>query len=112
MHVQKKICKADAADPNPGYYSCQFGNITLNSGSNDFDFSQVKMLVGDLPSPGQNGIVDREDTGVVLNALLLPVDQRQSAETLEKADLNLDAIVSTQDWSLMLEALKIKYDEK
>lgn len=29
-----------------------------------------------------------------------------------KTDLNLDGIVSTQDWSLVLEALKIKYDEK
>ena len=109
MHLQKKICKADAADPQPGYYSCQFGNITLQSGSNDFDYSNVKLLVGDLD---HNGVVDSADTSVVFNDLLLPTDQRQSADVLERSDLNLDGIVSTQDWSLVLEALKIKYDEK
>lgn len=109
MHVQKKICSADAADPNPGYYSCQFSNITLTSGVNIFDFSKVKMLVGDLD---QNRVVNREDTGPLLSALLLDLDQRKSSTILEKFDLNLDGIVEPKDWGLMLEALKIKYDEK
>jgi len=108
-HLQKKICEANAADPQPGYYSCQAGSITLQSGSNDLNYSNVKLLVGDLD---QNGVVDSLDTSVVFNALLLPVDQRQSSGVLESADLNLDGIVSTQDWGLVLEALKIKYDEK
>ncbi|MEK6951481.1 MAG: hypothetical protein AABX29_00540, partial [Nanoarchaeota archaeon] len=74
-----------------------------------FDFSKVKMLVGDLD---QNGLVNREDTGPLLSALLLDLDQRKSSTILEKLDLNLDGIVEPKDWSLMLEALKIKYDEK
>ena len=119
MHLQKKICDANAADPNPdsaGYYSCQFGNITLRSGVNvlpggvnPFDFSKVTMLAGDLD---QNGFVNREDTEPLQSALLLEKDQRKSSAILEKLDLNLDGIVEPKDWDLMLAALKIKYDEK
>ena len=35
-----------------------------------------------------------------------------SVRSIDAADLNLDGIVSTQDWGLILEALKIKYDEE
>lgn len=109
LHVQKKICQPNAADPSPGYYSCVFGNITLKEGINNFDFSNVKFLVGDID---QNGVVDSLDTTPLRNALLLSNDQRQADATLDNLDLNFDGIVNPQDWGLMLEALKIKYDEK
>lgn len=112
MHVQKKICAEDAADTDLDYYSCQFGSIVLKSGVNDFDFSKVKMFVGDVPAPTQNGVTNAEDIKAVTDALSLPISQRKNEELLNNLDFNLDGIVSTQDLSLIISALKTKTDEK
>lgn len=102
-HIQKKICGSKPKENSPGTYRCSDGNITLVNGNNDFDFSGITFLVGDLD---QSGVVDSVDFALVKNNL-----GKTDVDTLKKADLNRDGRVDTQDFSLILAALLIKTDE-
>jgi hypothetical protein len=62
------------------------------------------MMVGDLPD--QNGVVDSYDTSYIKLNL-----GSTDARALQIADLNLDGIVDTQDYSLVIASLSIKYDD-
>ncbi|MEN9328112.1 MAG: hypothetical protein RI947_920 [Candidatus Parcubacteria bacterium] len=108
-HLQKKICEGTPVESTPGTYRCAVGNITLNQGANNFDFSTVYLLAGDLPeqSGAQNGIVDAYDTSYVRLAL-----GSKEAKTISVADLNYDNIVDSQDYSLVIASLNVKYDEE
>lgn len=108
-HLQKKLCDAVPTEASPGTYRCSVGNITLNQGSNDFDFSDIYLLAGDLPEQNgaQNGIVDAFDTSYVRLAL-----GSRDAKTISVADLNYDNIVDSQDYSLVIASLNVKYDEE
>ena len=103
-HLQKKLCEAQPVETAAGTYRCADGKITIASGQNTFDFSKVYLLVGDLPT--QNGVVDSYDTSYIKLNL-----GAKDAKALQTADLNLDGIVDTQDYSLVIAALTIKYDE-
>jgi hypothetical protein len=105
QHVQKKVCDAKPTETVGGVYQCDKGTITLNSGSNDFDFTGIYMLVGDLPE--QDGIVNSYDTSLVLNSI-----GKTDLETLKIADLNRDGIVNFQDFSLVIAALSVRSDEQ
>ncbi len=107
-HLQKKFCDAAPTETSSGTYRCADGKITLNNGQNTFDLSKVYMLVGDLPEQGgaQNGVVDSYDTSYIKLNL-----GSSGTKELSIADLNLDGIVDTQDYSLVIAALNIKYDE-
>jgi len=103
-HLQKKICESDPKEPIPGGYICKTGNITLTEGDNDFDFSDVVNLAGDIPI--QNGIVDSMDIIFIRQNF-----GSQDSEKLSKGDLNMDGIIDTQDYSLVIAALAFKYDD-
>lgn len=103
QHLQKKICDAAPTETTPGTYRCSDGKITLAVGSNDFNFSGITLLVGDLD---QSGVVDSVDLGLVKNNL-----GKTDADTLAKSDLNRDGRVDTQDFSLILAALSVRTDE-
>ncbi len=111
-HIQKKICDAAPSEAESGTYHCGDGNITISSGTNTFDFSGVKLLVGDLAP--QDGIVDSYDISLIRNSLCTTdnPDVCKDSSTLSPADLNLDGIIDTQDHSLLISSLSIKYDEK
>lgn len=102
-HIQKKICDAVPTENPPGTYRCSVGNITLVAGDNNLDFSGILLLVGDLD---QNSIVDSVDFSLVKNCL-----GKSDTVCVSSSDLNLDGIVNTQDFSMILVALGIRTDE-
>ncbi len=104
-HVQKKICVATPTETSPGTYHCADGQISLTSGTNQLDFSGIRLLVGDLPD--QDGIVDSYDVSLIRNNL-----GSTDPGILDKADVNLDGFVDTQDYSLLIQSLNVKYDEE
>lgn len=103
-HLQKKLCEASPVETAAGTYRCADGKITIQDGQNTFDFSKVYSMVGDLPN--QDGVVDSYDTSYIKLNLGSSV-----ASVLQIADLNLDGIVDTQDYSLVIASLSIKYDD-
>lgn len=111
-HIQKKICDAAPSETSPGTYHCGDGDITINTGANIFDFSGAKLLVGDLPQ--QDGIIDSYDIALIRNSFCTTDNPNvcTSSNILSKADLNLDGIIDTQDYSSLISSLSIGYDEK
>ncbi|OGK62728.1 hypothetical protein A2446_04540 [Candidatus Roizmanbacteria bacterium RIFOXYC2_FULL_38_9] len=107
-HLQKKICDAAASEAAGGTYHCGDGKITIKAGDNSVDFSKILLLVGDLPENGaQNGIIDAYDTGYIRTHL-----QSTNSSELQIGDLNYDGVIDSQDFSLVLASLSIKYDEE
>src|SRR3989338_1431860 len=105
MHIQKRICEnVPNADAGANNYQCSTGNISLVEGENNFDFKDVILMTGDLPM--QDGIVDSADIAKVRQNL-----GKSDQELLNVADLNLDRVVDTQDYSLAIDGLLIKTDE-
>src|SRR3989344_7627561 len=105
-HIKKKICSNSPKEPVAGGYRCSaFELLNLKNGENNLDFSNVILLAGDLPI--QNGVVDAVDLAFIRQTL-----SNQDAEKLQRGDLNLDGIIDTQDFSLVLSALGFKYDEE
>ncbi|GAB4219822.1 MAG: hypothetical protein Fur009_7680 [Candidatus Microgenomates bacterium] len=103
QHIQKKICDTNPTENKPGVYRCSEGKIKLSAGQNNLDFTGITILVGDLD---QNGITDSIDFGLVRNNL-----GKTNTDILNKADLNRDGRVDTQDFSLILYALSVRPDE-
>lgn len=103
-HLQKKLCEASPVETAAGTYRCADGKITIKDGQNTLDFSKVYAMVGDLPD--QNGVVDSYDTSYIKLNL-----GSSDPKVLQVADLNLDGIVDTQDYSLVIASLSIKYDD-
>ena len=107
--LQKKICDAAPTESKGGLYHCGDGAIVLQAGTNTLDFSKIIQMGGDLPEAGgkQNGIVDAYDTTYIRTNL-------GSADTAKLAigDLNWDGIIDTQDYSIILQSLSIKFDEE
>lgn len=104
-HIQKKVCEAAPTEQYPGSYRCSNGAIAVKDGANSFDLSGVTLLVGDLPE--QNGVVNSYDTSLVINNF-----GSHESDVLKKADVNMDGVVDTQDYSLIIAALSIRYDEQ
>jgi hypothetical protein len=108
-HLQKKICDQRPTESflGPGTYNCQDGRITLQAGVNDFDLTGILLLAGDLPVNGeQDGVINTQDTAYIRNNF-----GKTDPATLAVADINLDGIVDTQDWSGILQTLSIKGDD-
>ena len=104
-HIQKRVCHNAPAESWPGTYGCFDGEVALKPGNNDLDFSNIIQLVGDLPD--QDGVVNAYDISFIRNNL-----QSRDAHNLSIGDLNLDGVIDTQDHSLVISALSIKYDEE
>jgi hypothetical protein len=103
-HLQKKICHAQPEEGSAGEYLCRNSYIELKSGDNNLDFSKITLLAGDLPE--QDNILNSYDLSLVRNNL-----GKNDNESLNKADINLDGVVDTQDFSLLLSSMAIKPDE-
>ena len=105
-HIQKKICSANPAETYVGSYSCgDIGTVKLQKGDNAIDLSHIALLSGDLPE--QDGLANSYDLSTVRNLL-----GSTDAESLRQADVNLDGIVDTQDYSLILNSLAFRFDER
>ena len=103
------MCDGTPTEAKAGTYHCGEGKIVLAVGANTLDFSKIIQLAGDLPEAGgkQNGIVDAYDTTFVRQNL-----GSTDAGKLKIGDLNLDGIIDTQDYSMVLQSLSIKFDEE
>ncbi len=104
MHLQKRICDQTPSETAPGTYHCDNGAIILKAGDDNLDFSGVYQLVGDLPQ--QDGVVNAYDISLVTNNF-----GKTDKDTLKLADLNLDGVIDTQDYSLIIAALSVRSDE-
>ncbi len=107
-HLQKRICDAIPTETTGGLYHCTRDSLPLVIGANTLDFTGILLLAGDLPvtNDQQNGVIDSEDTAYIR----LHFGNTDST-ILQKADLNLDGSIDTQDFSLVIAALSIKYDD-
>lgn len=103
-HLQKRICENTPSESFPATYHCETGNIALNPGLNDLDLTGIYLLVGDLPV--QDGVVDSYDISLVRNNIV-----SSDPAVLSLADLNLDGVVDSQDYSLVIAALSLRTDE-
>ena len=106
-HLQKRICEKTPQETFPGSYHCEDGAINLRAGNNNLDFSGIYQLVGDLPQ--QDGVVNSYDISLARNNI--GVAGSYDPAVLALADLNLDGIVDSQDYSLVIAALSIRADE-
>ena len=106
-HLQKRICERFPQETFPGIYNCEDGAISLKPGTYNLDFTGIFQLVGDL-SP-QDGVVNSYDISLVRNNIA--VAGSYDPAILDIADLNLDGIVDSQDYSLVIAALSIRSDE-
>jgi len=105
-HIKKKVCSNSPKEPVPGGYRCgAFELLNIKEGVNDLDFSSIVLLAGDLPI--QNGVIDAVDIAFIRQTL-----RNQDTDKLQRGDLNLDGIIDTQDYSMVLSALGFKYDEE
>ncbi len=105
QHLQKRICDAAPAETASGTYRCgDTGKIVLQSGVNNLDFSGIIQLSGDLPA--QDGVVDAYDIAYIRLNL-----GSTDPKALSVADINRDGILDTQDYSLLVASLNVKYDE-
>lgn len=108
-HLQKRVCAFAPSEASGGTYNCSESNMPITAGTNNLDFSGILMLVGDLPSSTgeQNGVVDSYDISYVLNHLGSTVESE-----LAIGDLNFDGVIDTQDRSLIIQSLNVKYDDQ
>lgn len=108
-HVQKKICDASPTEAKGGTYHCSTGAIVLQAGANTLDFTKIIQMGGDLPETGgkQNGIIDAYDTTFIRTNL-----GSTDATKVAVGDLNYDGGIDTQDYSMILQSLSIKFDEE
>ncbi len=106
-HIQKRVCVVNPAESSAGIYRCRISDagMTLQAGENELNFSNIVLVVGDLPE--QDGIVNSYDLAKVRNNL-----GSTSADALAVADLNLDGAVNARDFSLILAALSFRTDDE
>jgi len=106
-HLQKKVC--DTQPTGDYYYHCRPGEtITLTAGKNLLDFSKIYMMVGDIPENGaQDGVINSYDIAFIRNNL-----GKTDSQVLVIGDFNLDGIIDTQDYSLLIAAMAVRYDEE
>jgi len=104
-HIQKKICINKPTEDYAGTYHCDVGKISLIKGNNSLDFSGITLLAGDLPT--QDGVVNSYDTSLVRNNL-----GKSDSANLTLGDLNLDGIIDSQDYSMIINSLSIRLDEE
>ncbi len=108
-HIAKKICDTTPTESKGGEYHCGDGKISISASENSFDFSKIVQLGGDLPEAGgkQNGIIDAYDTTFVRTNL-----GSSDAAKSSTGDINADGVIDTQDYSMIVQALSIKFDEE
>ena len=110
-HLRAVFICENPVSTKTGSYTCNNSSnnslsqgIMLREGINEFDFSKTILLTGDLST--QDGIINSSDFAIIRDNL-----GKTDTSALEKADLNLDGVIDTQDWSLVLNALSITNED-
>jgi len=107
-HLQQKVCDTFPSEASEGSYHCGEGKIVLTSGPNQLDFSRIYQMSGDLPIQGQqDGLINSLDLVTIVNLI-----GKRDADSIVIADVNLDGIVDSQDFSLVIATLSQKFDDE
>jgi len=106
-HIAKRFCTPQASG-NDYFCAGNAGALFLGPGIHSFDYSTVSLAPGDLPLDGQqDGVVDSSDLTFIRQNL-----GKKEADVLRIGDLNLDGIIDTQDFSLVINNLINNEDER
>jgi len=102
-HLARKFCVNDQKQRCFGE-----GELSLQEGVNDFDFTGMPLLAGDIPDEDgkQDGVVDVKDFSLLRRALT-----SDDEELRERCDLDYNGTVSGRDVVLFLQTLAERYDE-
>ena len=106
--VQKKICDIAPSESFPGTYRCGEGIIELHTGLNELNFSGILQMAGDLTIAGQqDGLINALDLVTIVGSI-----GSANPDAVKVADVNLDGIVDSQDFSLVIATLSQKFDDE
>jgi len=96
VHLAKRFCKDDQKE------HCWLGEeeISLASGENNFDWTDINLEPGDID---KNGVVNSADFTLLKEALKLEGDVEE--------DINFNGIVNGQDITFFLNTLSTKYED-
>ncbi len=105
FHLRRKVCDQHPEDTLEKSYECNTAGVKLSQ-ENTFDLTGILLYAGDIEP--FNGVIDAYDVSTIRNNL-----GKTDAASLLKSDMNLDSIVDTQDFSLVLNNLGFqrRYDE-
>jgi hypothetical protein len=104
-HLRHKFCTDKQSDNGQiTKPSCSTGTIQIKGGLNVFNFSQTTLVAGDtIP---QDGVIDSFDVSQVRRCM-----GKSDLECLNNADMNRDGIVDSQDMSLVVQGLTVRYED-
>ncbi|MFO0704105.1 MAG: hypothetical protein U0525_05285 [Patescibacteria group bacterium] len=105
-HLTKRFCSTNVSGGYSYFCGANAGNITLQKGTTSYDFSGALLIAGDLPNGSQDGVVDSSDLAFVRDNLGI-----KDPIYLKVGDTNLDGIIDTQDYTMIVENLINNEDE-
>jgi len=104
-HLQVIVCDSKPVlNAGNSVFSCDKPSLSFVKGENIIDMEGITIRAGDI-SP-QNGVSDSYDATFIRNNL-----GSTNTEELKKGDLNLDGIIDSQDFVLVMQALDQRLDQ-
>ncbi len=93
-YLLRRICDTNPLENNPSGYICSDPNLTIRKGQNNFDFSKVAILPGDL---GQaDGLLNGYDLSILRNSI-----GKTDQSSLALSDLNYDGVIDIKDFEII-----------
>ena len=102
-HLKTQFCENTINSITPNFYTCNLFGIQP-SREMVLDYTQVIILSGDVFP--QNGVADSYDIAYVRNNIGITDE-----DIVNKADINLDGVIDTQDYLLVLGGLIQRSDQ-
>lgn len=93
-YLLKRICDPNPKESKPDEYKCADPSLTIRRGENNFNFSGVSLLPGDLGLI--DGLLNGYDLSIVKNNM-----GKTTPESIGAADLNYDGIVNEKDFEII-----------
>ena len=93
-YLLRRICDTTPSEQEPSEYICTDPSLTIRQGQNNFDFSGISLLPGDLGLI--DGLLNGYDLSIVRNNI-----SQNSKESISSADLNYDGIVDLKDFEII-----------
>ncbi|MCR4326149.1 MAG: dockerin type I domain-containing protein [Candidatus Roizmanbacteria bacterium] len=87
----------------PQHLQRVFTGANFQLGENTANLTTTPLFVGDFPL--QDGVLNQQDVQFLKSRVL-------SSQENQAADVNCDGVVNGNDYSLLIESMKIKYDDE
>ncbi len=87
----------------PQHLQRVFAGANFQLGENTANLTSTPLFVGDFPL--QNGVLNQQDVQFLKSRVLSSLEN-------QAADVNCDGVVNGNDYSLLIESMKIKYDDE